>query len=147
LVTDVREAGRQLSLHRTWIADDGSSRKADVNRPRLLLKNHSKAGGCIRLWPDDLVTYGLGVAEGIETALTLGRVFTPVWSLIDAGNLGSFPVLAGIDAVTVCVDHDPAGLRAFAALAERWSATGREVRKVLAPSRGDDFNDWAARHA
>lgn len=58
LVTDVRDAQRWLSLHRTWIAADGSENKADVNPARMLLKGHRKSGGCIRLWPDDWLTRG-----------------------------------------------------------------------------------------
>jgi putative DNA primase/helicase len=111
LITDVRDALLPpLNLHRTWLAGDGSGRKATLDRPRSLLKAHHKAGGCIRLWPDDVVTYGLGLAEGVETALTLARVFRPVWSTIDAGNLAAFPYLYPIESITVCVDHDPAGL-------------------------------------
>lgn len=144
LATDIHDASGWLTLHRTWVCPDG--RRADVKPPRRLLQGHRKSGACIRLSPDDAVTYGLGVAEGIETALTLGRVFTPVWSLIDAGNLAAFPILAGVESVTVAVDHDTAGARAFEALAARWTAAGREVRKVLAPKVGEDFNDWA-RHA
>ena len=148
LITDARDALLPpLNLHRTWIVGDGNGRKADLDRPRLLLKNHRKAGGCVRLWPDDMVTYGLGIAEGIETALTLARVFTPVWSTIDAGNLGGFPVMPGLESVTVCVDHDLAGLRAFDTLVERWADAGREIRKVLAPNAGEDLNDWSAGYA
>ncbi|MBK8210392.1 MAG: toprim domain-containing protein [Rhodospirillales bacterium] len=143
LVTDCRDAQRWLSLHRTWIAAGGSGDKADVDSPRLLLKDHRKFGGCIRLWPDDWATAGLGIAEGIETTLTLARGFTPAWSVIDAANLGAFPVLAGIEALTVAVDHDAAGLKAFKTVAERWHAAGCEVRKVLVPSPGADLNDWA----
>lgn len=141
LVTDVRDPDRWLTLHRTWIGTDG--RKADVEPPRLLLAGHPKAGGVIRLWSDDWVTTGLGIAEGIETALTLARGFTPVWSVIDAGNLAAFPVLPGIEALTIAVDHDAAGLKAFKTVAGRWHAAGREVRKVLVPSPGADLNDWA----
>ncbi|QNT71178.1 toprim domain-containing protein [Defluviicoccus vanus] len=141
LVTDIRDPERWLTLHRTWIGTDG--RKADVETPRLLLAGHPKAGGVIRLCPDDWVTAGLGIAEGIETALTLARGFTPAWSVIDAANLAAFPVLAGIEALTVAVDHDTAGLKAFKTVAERWHDAGREVRKVLVPKPGDDLNDWA----
>ena len=141
LVTDIRDPERLLTLHRTWIGTDG--RKADVETPRLLLAGHPKAGGVIRLWPDDWVTAGLGVAEGIETTLTLARGFTPAWSVIDAANLAAFPVLPGIEALTVAVDHDTAGLKGFKMVAERWHAAGREVRKVLVPSPGADLNDWA----
>lgn len=143
LVTDVRDPERWLTLHRTWIGTDG--RKADVETPRLLLAGHPKAGGVIRLWPDDRVSMGLGIAEGIETTLTLARGFTPAWSVIDAANLAAFPVLAGIEALTVAVDHDVAGLKAFKTVAERWHAAGREVRKVLVPKLGADLNDWARR--
>lgn len=153
LVTDIRNALLPpLNLHRTWMTTDGSGRKAFDHLPRdvrpqarLVLKHHRKAGGCIRLWPDDAVTYGLGIAEGIETCLTLARVFRPVWSTIDAGNLAAFPYLYPIESITVCVDHDPAGLRAFDKLSARCTAAGQEVRKVLAPTPGDDLNDWSQR--
>jgi hypothetical protein len=141
LVTHVRDPERWLTLHRTWIGTGG--RKADVETPRLLLAGHPKAGGVIRLWPDDWVTTGLGIAEGIETTLTLARGFTPAWSVIDAGNLAALPVLPGIEALTIAVDHDAAGLKAFRTVAERWHAAGREVRKVLVPPPGADLNDWA----
>jgi len=92
LVTDAI-TGEPLTLHRTWIKSDGT--KADVDPPRMLLGKHRKQGGVIRLWPDDAVTRGLAIAEGIETALTVALAFTPVWSCVDAGNLAQFPVLEG----------------------------------------------------
>jgi putative DNA primase/helicase len=144
LVTAAGDASRWMTLHRTWVQPDG--RKADVDPPRLLLKDHSKAG-VVRLSPDDAVTLGLGLGEGIETTLTLARVFTPVWSCLDAGNLAAFPVLRGIESISVCVDHDAAGLRAFDMLADRWTAAGREVRRVLAPVAGADLNDWKNQRA
>jgi hypothetical protein len=152
LVTDVRDPDRWLNLHRTWIDPNRPGRKMFHgwpcgSEPRLLLKDHRKLSGVIRLWPDSTVTAALGIAEGIETALTLARVFRPVWSVLDANNLKAFPVLPGVESITVCVDHDDAGLKAFDALCERWTAAGREVRKVLAPRSGDDFNDWARRDA
>jgi hypothetical protein len=131
-----------MSLHRTWLAPDGSG-KAPVEKPRLLLKGHDKAGGVVRLFPDDEVTSGLAIAEGIETALTAAHGFTPVWATIDAGNLAAFPVLDGIESLTVAIDHDKAGLDAFNGVAARWLAAGREVRQWLPPDYGADINDWA----
>ena len=63
LVTHARTC-KPLSLHRTWIKATG---KADVSPSRMPLASHSLADGVIRLWPDEAVTHGLGVAEGIET--------------------------------------------------------------------------------
>lgn len=125
LVTDVRDPGRWLSLHRTWILPCGE--KASVSPTRLLLKGHAKAGGCIRLWPDDAVSVGLGLAEGIETALSLARVYTPVWAALDAGNLRDFPTLPGIEALTLAEDADPAGRGACATLAKRYRDAGRDA--------------------
>jgi hypothetical protein len=127
LVARVTDAvtGEPLSLHRTWIQADG--RKADVDPPRLLLAGHRKQGGVIRLWPDEAVTGGLGVAEGLETALSLAHAITPVWSLVDAGNLAQFPVLAGIEALTIGIDDDERGQLAARELAQRWALEDREV--------------------
>ncbi|OXJ36017.1 hypothetical protein CFB82_12320 [Burkholderia sp. HI2714] len=117
-----------MTLHKTWIRTDG--RKAEVDPPRLLLGGHRKAGGVIRLWPDEAVTCGLGIAEGIETALSLAHGYAPVWACIDAGNLQALPVLAEIESLIIAVDDDPAGKTAAAACAQRWSDAGREVVEV-----------------
>lgn len=135
-VTDAA-SGIALTLHRTWIQADG--RKADVDPPRLLLGGHRKEGGVIRLWPDESVTYGLGVAEGIETALSLAHAFTPVWACIDAGNLGKLPLLRGIECLLVGADRDAAGERGAAECAARWASAGVEVRITTQPQ--NDLND------
>ncbi|MDW9243353.1 DUF7146 domain-containing protein [Burkholderia cepacia] len=117
-----------MTLHKTWIRADG--RKAEVDPPRLLLGGHRKAGGVVRLWPDEAVTCGLGIAEGIETALSLALGYAPVWACIDAGNLQALPVLDGIESLIIAVDDDSAGKVAAAACAQRWSNVGREVVEV-----------------
>jgi hypothetical protein len=127
------------TLHRTWVRADG--RKADIDPPRMLLGGHRKAGAVIRLWPDEAVTTGLAVAEGIETALALAHAFTPVWACIDAGNLSAFPVLAGIETLTIAEDHDEAGEMAATRCADRWARAGREVYIVKAPTAGADLAD------
>lgn len=144
LVTDVATR-KPISLHRTWINADGT--KADAEPPRLLLGGHRKAGGAIRLWPDEAVTRGLAVAEGIESALSIARVFQPTWALIDAGNLGKFPVLPGIESLLIAQDHDQAGARAAKTCAIEWASVGREVRIAKAPAAGDDANDYLRRAA
>lgn len=132
-----------ISLHRTWIDADGT--KADVDPPRLLLAGHRKQGGVIRLWPDEMVGYGLGIAEGIETALTLATVLNPVWSVIDAGNMAALPALAGIEVLTIAADNDEAGLKGANACATRWTEAGCDVRVVVPPTKGYDLNDFARR--
>ena len=134
--------GEPISLHRTWIKPDG--RKANVEPPRLLLKGHRKQGGVIRLCADDEVTTGLAIAEGIETALAVARVFRPVWSVIDAGNMAAFPILNGIESLTIVADHDKTGIEAAHECARRWHAAGREVRIALPPDPKTDAADLAS---
>lgn len=141
LISDARTR-EPMSLHRTWIQANGQ--KAEIDPPRLLLSGHAKVGGVIRLWPDESVSHGLGIAEGIETALSLAHAMPPVWSLIDAGNLAAFPVMSGISALTIAADHDPAGQRAAEACGMRWAAAGATVRVVLPPEPGADLNDVVA---
>lgn len=136
LITDAI-TGEPLSLHRTWIRPDG--RKADVDPPRLLLGGHRKQGGVIRLWPDEAVTVGIGIAEGIETALSLAWAYVPVWACIDAGNLKMFPRLPGTESLVIGADNDLAGQNAADECAQRWADAGREA--FITTQKQNDLND------
>jgi putative DNA primase/helicase len=151
LVTDA-ETGEQINLHRTWLRHDGSG-KAPIETPRRLLKHH-RARGVIRVWPDAEVTMGLVIGEGIETSLAAARAgFMPCWSAMTAGNLKAFPVLPGLDGLTVLVDHDRpnpktgirAGHDAALAVLGRYGAAGfdpkRDLRIILPPTEGEDAAD------
>ena len=131
-----------LSLHFTFLRLDGS-RKAGTGRDKLMLARHRKSGGVIRLWPDDCVAHGLLIAEGIETALTAARGYTPAWCSIDGGNLEAFPVLNGVESLVICVDNDAAGHKAANTCARRWLKAGREVVQFMPGRVGEDVNDWA----
>lgn len=137
LVTNIT-TGEPQTLHRTWIKADG--RKADLDPPRMLIgDDHQKQGGAIRLWPDEAVTSGLAVGEGIETCLSLAHAFTPVWALIDAGNLAALPVLPGVESLLIARDRDPTGEKAAHECAARWVAAGAAVR--LTAQAANDIND------
>ena len=101
-----------------------------------------KAGAAIKLTANEDVEQGLTIGEGIETTLSAMLVgLTPAWALGDAGALGSFPVLAGIDCLTILVDHDEAGEKQASKCRQRWLAAGREVIEVIPNHIGDDLND------
>lgn len=128
-------SGQPTGTHVTYLRPDGSG-KADGPRPKLML---GKAG-IIRLSPDEDVCLGLAIAEGIETALSaLALGLRPVWAAGSAGAIARFPVLSGLECLTIIADPEPVGLRAARACAERWRAAGTEAR-VLMPERGD-LND------
>jgi hypothetical protein len=104
----------------------------------------------IRLWPNDYVEQGLVLGEGPETVLYaatrmehLGTLLRPAWAAGDAGHLRSFPVLPGIGALTLLVDHDAnnAGQDAATECKHRWIAAGREVTRLIPHAVDTDFND------
>jgi phage/plasmid primase-like uncharacterized protein len=110
--------------------------------------------GAVKLWPDAEVTYGLVVGEGLETTAAAathiehrGTLLQPAWALIDSANLSSFPVLPGVEALTILVDHDANGVgqAAAAACAARWSGAGREAIRLTPEIGGTDFNDLTLR--
>jgi hypothetical protein len=131
-------SGDFTGVHRTFL--DAGGRK--VARKMLGRK------GVVRLWPDDAVTLGLAVGEGIETtiAATIITGYAPAWAALDAGNIAAFPVLAGIENLTIFADHDPNGVgqRAARSAAERWAESGCEARILTPVDRGSDFNDLQA---
>ena len=128
-----------VTVQLTWIKPDGSG-KADLDPPRLHLAGHTNRG-VVRLWPDEAVTGGLGLAEGVESALTVAKGFSPIWATTVANNIAEFPVLAGVESLTVFADSDKAGLKAAEACCTRWHAAGREVKLWQPPRAGLDPND------
>jgi hypothetical protein len=73
----------------------------------------------------------------------------PCWALGSAGGLkasgeayggiAAFPVIAGVEALTILRERDEANARAAAAVTERWHAAGREVLYAW-PNVGKDIN-------
>ena len=93
---------------------------------------------------------GLAVGEGVETTLAgmmLG--FVPAWTLGDADGIKAFPVLAGIEALTIFVDADEneTGQRSARTCSARWTAAGREVLRIVPVRPGEDLADVAVRRA
>lgn len=72
---------------------------------------------------------GLGLTEGIEDALAILLCdWAPVWAATSAGAIARFPVLSGIEGLTVFADTDAPGTTAAEVCAARWQAAGRDVR-------------------
>jgi putative DNA primase/helicase len=130
-----------LGIHRTALSRDG--RKTAINgKSRAALG--PLADGAIKLSPDDHVEMALGIGEGVESTLSLRATeygSGPVWAVLNNGGVESFPVLAGIEALWIAVDHDPAGIRAAEAAASRWRDAGRETILVETLQQKFDLND------
>lgn len=146
LLRDIRTT-EPCGIHRTFLRPDGSGKAGLPDGDKRILGR--ARGACVKPVPDEDVTQGLGIAEGIETALAvMATGWRPVWACLSAGNLGAFPVLAGIEHLTIFADNDAAGLREAERCAERWADEGGVVVDTFAPpAEGDDFNDKLARSA
>ena len=105
-------------IHRTFLNPDGKK----IERKMLGRQ------GVVRITPDEDVTYGLGLSEGVEDALAVASDFGLSWAATSAGAIERFPVLPGIDCITIFADADAAGARSAQACAARWVAAGKEAR-------------------
>jgi putative DNA primase/helicase len=133
LVRDIK-TDTPIAIHRTALTAGEPQR---IGRMSL----GPVAGGAIKISPNFEVHSGLMIGEGIETVLSASKYysFKPVWSVIDAGNLAKFPVLSGIESVSVAVDSDDAGQNAAAECVKRLTHNGIEV--------SGDFNDFIRGHS
>jgi hypothetical protein len=115
------------------------------------------SGCAVKLDADENVEQGLTIGEGIATVLAGRQLgFRPAWALGSAGAIRAFPVLTGIEALTILVDNDAAdgngrqaGQRAALECSQRWTAVGKEVHRVVPRREGADMADLieGGRHA
>lgn len=140
---DVR-TGDLRAVHRTALMPDGSDKATmpDGSNPKKMLG--LAEGTAIKLTADEDVTTGLGLAEGIETALTLiAANWRPIWATGSALGIDRFPALSGIESLTIFADADLNGVGQKAAqqCAERWQNAGREWTIIKPCQAGADWND------
>jgi CHC2 zinc finger len=146
IMTDPVTAQPTGAISRTYIYSGTKVGKA---------KTLGRPVGIIRLTPDEEVTSGLCLAEGLESALfAMARGFRPMWSTGSAGIMRTFPVLNGVEALTLFVDHDRpkngetigSGEQAARETEACWLGAGREVRLIRTRAFGD-INDSGMRAA
>ncbi|TAN59443.1 MAG: P-loop ATPase [Magnetospirillum sp.] len=122
-------------IHRTFLLEDGSD-KAPPGKKML----GPVAGGSVRLAPVPADGH-LGIAEGIETALSAWALFgVPTWAALSAGNLRDWQWPEGVTRVTIFADTGEAGQSAAADLKVRLESAGIAAT-IVSPLHGDDFND------
>jgi putative DNA primase/helicase len=98
-------------------------------------------GAAIKLDADEDVLGGLHVGEGIETCLAARMLgLRPSWALGSAGAIAAFPVLSGVECLSLLREHDDANKRAADTCAAVWAAARREVFNIR-PIGGKDLND------
>lgn len=136
---------KPVTLHRTWLTRDGQ--KAALKTAKKLMtpirKMHNVA---VRLSP--VVDGWLGVAEGIETALSARALYgTPVWACCSAGMLLTFRPPPEVKLLAIYGDNDKSftGQSAAYGLARSVMNLGVECRVMIPEISGEDWADVSAR--
>jgi putative DNA primase/helicase len=109
--------GAPVILHRTYLTVDG--RKAPLEAPKRLTPGSIVKGAAVRLAAAGDV---LGIAEGIETALSASALFgVPCWAATNAAMLAGWQPPAAVKRIIIFADNDLsyAGQAAAYALARR----------------------------
>lgn len=130
------ETDEPRAIHRTALTPDGQK----IDRMTL----GPKRGCAIKLDDNAEVTVKLTIAEGIETALAGAALgYRPIWATGDAGEISRFPVLPGVESLTILVDNDLSGTGQLAAreCSQRWTSAGHEVFRVVPKRIGNDIAD------
>ena len=131
--------GTPINLHRTFL--DAAGGKAPVDPVRMTMEGAMPDGCAVRLATHDDT---LGIAEGIETALSATCLTgIPCWAALNEGRLSAWRPPAGVIRVVVFGDNDAgfAGQAAAYTLARRLRAKRIEAEVRLPDSVGQDWND------
>ncbi len=125
--------GRVVAIHRTFLRPDGRG-KADVTPCKMALG--PLGSGAIHLGP---ATPAMGVAEGIETALSAMQLFQiPVWAALGS-RLDRVALPECVVEVQIFGDNGKPGREAAERAAEAYLGEGRRVVVRFPP---DQFGDW-----
>jgi hypothetical protein len=138
VMTDPVTAEPTGAISRTYLDPEG--------RKLGKAKTLGSPAGIVRLSLDEDVLEGLHLAEGLETALSAMSIgLRPMWATSSTALMAKFPVLSGIEALTIIADHDAngAGERAASEVASRWREAGKETRIIVRDGIGD-INDALA---
>lgn len=136
------------SMHRTFLRPDGSG-KAEMTAPRKLMPGPIPDGACVML--SDYTSGPLGIAEGIETAMSASALFDmPVWAAINATMLAKWIPPQGCEEVAVFGDNDFGfgGQAAAFTLAHRLAGKGIQTTVHIPDLPGTDWADvWMRKGA
>jgi putative DNA primase/helicase len=131
--------GAPSTLHRTYLTNDG--RKAPVIEPRLLMPGIIAKGAATRLGS---IADVLGIAEGIETALSPTALFgVPCWAAGTATLLAAWLPPFEVRRIIIFGDNDAnyAGQAAAYALARRLGSDERIIEVQIPRDVDTDWND------
>jgi putative DNA primase/helicase len=131
--------GEPNNIHRTYLSVQGH--KAPIEAPRRMMPGPIAKGGAVWLSEPQAT---LGVAEGIETALSASALTgIPCWAALNAAMLKDWQPPQMVTHVVIFADHDEkfTGQAAAFALASRLSNEGYGITTRVPEQVGLDWND------
>jgi hypothetical protein len=135
LIAAVRGESGLLAIHRTFI-DPGGSGLAGLPSPKCGLGPFGR--GAVRLGGTGP---RLGLAEGIETALSVTALFgIPCWVTLGTERFRQVALPAGTEDLLLFLDNDSGGRRAEALARQAFAHIGR-IEAHYPPRPGEDWND------
>lgn len=138
----VHGQSKPVSMHRTFLKPDGSG-KAEMASPRKMMPGELPDGACVML--SDYTPGGpIGIAEGIETAMSASALFSmPVWAAISTSGMMKWIPPQGAHDVTIFGDNDRkfGGHKAAWHLAHKLAVAGLSVSVRIPDASGEDWND------
>lgn len=143
MIAAVRNDEGILALHRTFI-NAKTGRVAAFDRPKRALGSLGTGG--VRL---ALPRGGkLGLAEGIESALSAMQIFgVPCWATLGNERFGLVTIPESVRELHLFVDADAGGALAEDRARDAYARDGRRIVTCRPRSDGSDWNDVAMTHA
>jgi len=134
LMRDIR-TNEAKAIHRTLLHPDGRPQlEPNGQKKRRMLGDATRA--VIKLDPDEAITAGICLGEGIETSQSARMLgIRPTWATGSVSTLGVFPVLDALDCIALLGESDKKGANASAVaqVGAAWAAAGKEVVVVKSP--------------
>jgi len=137
LVAAVRNDAGILALNRTFL-DPETDRLAGFGQPKRSLG--SPGSGAVRLaFPRG---GRLGLAEGVETALSAMQMFgIPCWATLGNERFGFVAIPESVCELHLFIDNDAGGRLADERAREAYACEGRRIISRPPERPGDDWND------
>ncbi|WP_436637636.1 DUF7146 domain-containing protein [Microbaculum sp. FT89] len=135
------ETNQPTGIHRTALRDDGRGKRnmPDGSSPKRMLG--IAKGAVVKL---QIEAPRMGIAEGIETALSASLLFDqPVWAALSTNGIRNFPLLKPLQFLSIFADNDEAGLAASKECARRYALAGINGSICAPLERGADWNNFS----
>lgn len=132
-----------IAVHRTFL-DTSSARLAGFDRPKRALGSLQR--GAVRL----AMPRGgrLGLAEGIETALSAMQLFgVPCWAALGNERFGLVTIPESVRELYLFIDNDAGGDLAEARAREAYARDDRRIAAMRPVHLDEDWNDVLMRRA